>query len=197
MSYRFDLAPLANDQYQQVVARPLFTAEECDGIVGLLSEDRWTAAGITQEGTRAAAYDGKVRSASLQRLPDDDSWPLASLVDGIAEVNAEIYRFELSGLWDSDFPSVARYRAEQTDHFRPHQDAGGAHCRRKLTFVVQLSHGDDYAGGDLLIKDGGIVAPRDVGTLIVFPSTLFHVVSPVTHGVRHALIGWVHGPTVS
>jgi PKHD-type hydroxylase len=194
---RFDVAPLGNTQYQQVVARSLFSAGDCERIVAQLDPGDWTAAGITAEGSTAAAYDNKVRSATLQKLPCDDSWPFRELVDAIAGVNSEVYRFELSGVYDSDGPSVARYRAEETDHFRPHQDAGGAHCRRKLTYVVQLSDGDSYVGGDLLIKDGGIVGPRAQGTLIIFPSSLFHVVSPVIQGVRHALVGWIHGPTMA
>ena len=197
MGHRFDVAPPANAQYQEVTALSLFDADECAQVLAALDGQRWTDAGITQDGSRAAAYDAKVRSAKLQQLPDDGSWPFDRLVRALSDVNSEVYRFQLSGIYDSDAPSVARYSAEQTDHFRPHQDAGAAHSRRKLTYVVQLSDGADYGGGDLLIKDGGIVAPRDQGTLIVFPSTLFHVVSPVTMGVRHALIGWVHGPTMS
>jgi len=194
---RFDVAPLGNTQYQQVVSRQVFSPRDCDQVVAGLAGADWTAAGITAEGSTSAAYDNKVRSAMLQKLPCDDSWPFAELVEAVGAVNSEVYRFELSGVYDSDAPSVARYRAEESDHFRPHQDAGGAHCRRKLTYVVQLSDGDAYTGGDLLIKDGGIVAPREQGTLIVFPSTLFHVVSPVIQGVRHALVGWIHGPTIA
>ena len=197
MGHQFDVAPVANRQYQEVSVRPLFDAAQCAQILGALDGRAWSDAGITQEGSRAAAYDAKVRSAKLQKLPCDDSWPFDPLVRALGEVNSEVFRFSLSGIYDSDSPSVARYRAEQTDHFRPHQDAGGAHCRRKLTYVVQLSDGGGYNGGDLLIKDGGVVAPREQGTLVVFPSTLFHVVSPVTMGVRHALIGWLHGPTMS
>lgn len=197
MSLSFDLPPLGNVNYQQVVARPLFTAADCEQTLDALDEEDWTAAAITSEGSRSAAYDDKVRSAKLQRLPTDDSWPFQQMVDALGEVNSEVFRFITSGIFDSDAPSVARYSAERADHFRPHQDAAGAHCRRKLTFVVQLTDGDEYGGGDLLFKDGGIVAPRDRGTLIVFPSTLFHVVSPVTKGVRHALVGWVHGPTLA
>lgn len=197
MGHQFDVAPVGNRQYQEVSVRSVFDTAQCAQVIGALDGRGWTDAAITQVGSRAAAYDAKVRSAKLQKLPDDESWPFEQLLRAVADINSEVFRFTLSGIYDSDSPSVARYSAEQTDHFRPHQDAGGAHCRRKLTYVVQLSDGNDYGGGDLLIKDGGVVAPREQGTLVVFPSTLFHVVSPVTMGVRYALIGWVHGPTMS
>lgn len=35
---------------------------------------------------------------------------------------------------------------------------------------------------------------KDAGDLIVFPSTLWHQVRPVTAGVRHSLVTWWNGP---
>jgi PKHD-type hydroxylase len=197
VTYRFDLGPIANPHFQQAVSRPLFDRDQCESIIALGSEERWEAAGITQPGSSQAAYDGKIRSAGLQTLSDDGSWPLGQLVTAIGEVNDEVFRFNLSGMYDSDAPSLARYRAEETDHFRPHKDAGEHNSRRKLTYVVQLSAGDHYQGGDLLINDGGKLGPRAQGTLVVFPSTLTHVVSPVTAGVRYVIVGWILGPTLS
>lgn len=200
---RFDLGPIANPHYQQVAARPLFDHQACDAIVALAERGPWHPAGLatagtgTASGTSTVGYDARIRSAELFHLPDDDSWGLHRLVEAVAEINAEVHRFELTGLFASDAPSVARYRAAGADHFRPHQDAGPPNSRRKLTFVVQLSPADSYAGGDLVIADGAKVAPRERGTLVVFPSTLQHVVSPVTAGVRHVIVGWVLGPTVA
>ena len=78
---------------------------------------------------------------------------------------------------------------------RPHRDVGATNSTRKLTYVVQLSASAAYSGGDLFFPDLGHVAPRDQGTLIVFPSFLSHVVSPLMAGTRHALVSWIHGPT--
>lgn len=196
-SYRFDLQPIGNPHYQEVVGRPLFSGAECERVLGLLDESLWSDAAVTGEGGRGARYDEKIRSAKLQPLPADDSWPFDKLVTAIAEINAEVFRFKLTGIYTTDPPSVARYHSQSTDHFRPHQDAGAHHCRRKLTYVVQLSDGSSYEGGDLLVMDDRKVAPRERGTLVVFPSTLTHVVSPVIVGIRYVIVGWVYGPTLA
>lgn len=38
------------------------------------------------------------------------------------------------------------------------------------------------------------VAPRDKGTVIIFPSYILHRVTPVTKGVRKSLAVWISGP---
>jgi len=194
---RLALPPVRNPHYQEVVTRPLFDGPTCAALRDLVAAGEWEPAGITGPAGAGDAYDAKVRSATLGALPDDGSWPLDQLVVALGEINSEVYRFDLAGLFASDRPAVARYRAEDADHFRPHQDAGGVHARRKLTYVVQLSPSEGYRGGDLVFGESGKVAPRDEGTLIVFPSTQTHVVTPVITGERLALVGWVHGPTLT
>ena len=36
---------------------------------------------------------------------------------------------------------------------------------------------------------------REQGSIIIFPSFVYHRVTPVTHGRRHSLVGWIAGPT--
>jgi PKHD-type hydroxylase len=88
---------------------------------------------------------------------------------------------------------------------------------RKLSSTIQLSHPEDYEGGHFRwlepahmfdnIRKGhyGVdvdpyiqTAPfsaKTVGTLIVFPSFVWHEVSPVSRGTRTSLVSWYHGPT--
>jgi len=80
---------------------------------------------------------------------------------------------------------------------------------RKLSYIIQLSHPDDYDGGRLewidpcnnhSEKDWGLFietvpqSGKEQGTLIVFSSILYHRVTPVTRGIRHSLVGWICGP---
>lgn len=68
---------------------------------------------------------------------------------------------------------------------------------RKLSFVVQLSHPDDYVGGNLQLLDEDNrlhVAPRKRGTIIFFDSRMRHRVVKVKEGHRKSLVGWVVGP---
>ena len=67
---------------------------------------------------------------------------------------------------------------------------------RKLSFSVQLSSPDSYKGGDLLLHTDATpaVAPKEIGSVIIFPSFTLHEVTPVTEGIRYSLVGWVTGP---
>lgn len=194
--FRFRAGPMRNERYQEVaVRRRLFDDEHCDAVLQCVDEQAWTDAAISST-AGAAAYDPEIRSARTQELPNDDSWPRRELFEAIDEINSAVFRFRALGIFRTDPPSVVRYSADRADHFRPHQDAGPLHELRRLTFVVQLSDGDEYVGGDLVFRDFGVHSPRERGALIVFPSTHLHVVTPVTRGVRSALVGWVHGHSV-
>jgi len=74
---------------------------------------------------------------------------------------------------------------------------------RKISMGCSLSDPKDYSGGDLLFqfrqgtKPGLTVKcaeglPR--GSLIFFPSFVWHKVAPVIEGVRYSLVRWNLGP---
>ena len=70
---------------------------------------------------------------------------------------------------------------------------------RKLSACVSLSNPLDYVGGDFKFsvrdesKKEKIMTCKEIktrGTIIVFPSHLWHTVTPVTKGIRHSLVIW-------
>jgi|TARA_Y100000004_G_scaffold177881_1_gene219903 predicted 2-oxoglutarate/Fe(II)-dependent dioxygenase YbiX len=68
---------------------------------------------------------------------------------------------------------------------------------RKLSFTLQLSHPDDYEGGNVQLMDEmgkSYFAPRKRGTIILFDSRTSHRVLKVTKGVRKSIVGWTVGP---
>lgn len=139
-----------------------------------------------------------VRRSEVIWLGDapEHAWLYMRLAEAASRLNAENFRFALDG-FDEDL-QLARYRAEVAGTYDWHVDRGGRRtaARRKLTLVVQLSDPASYAGGDLEINVDGTVtrAPREQGTATAFPAHALHRVSPVTSGVRHSLVGWLHGP---
>lgn len=71
---------------------------------------------------------------------------------------------------------------------------------RKLSFTMCLN--DDYEGGEFSICNPHPVAEKTKvttfkkfkkGTLIVFPSHVWHKVDKVTSGTRKSLVGWIVG----
>ena len=67
---------------------------------------------------------------------------------------------------------------------------------RKLSVTCNLSSNDDYSGGQLEfadIKEGKTIkisAPASKGGITVFPSFIWHRVTPVTKGTRYSLVVW-------
>ena len=97
-------------------------------------------------------------------------------------------------------------------HNDQHESAYGDGLIRKLSFTVFLNN--EYEGGDFeicklsgskelpkinvtnisqkIITDEGGLQPS-IGTIIIFPSYVWHRVAPVTKGVRKSLVGWILG----
>lgn len=72
---------------------------------------------------------------------------------------------------------------------------------RKLSMTINLSNETDYEGGNLKFdlgphqKDRFIECEeiRPKGSIIVFPSSVYHQVTPVTRGIRRSLVMWALG----
>lgn len=71
--------------------------------------------------------------------------------------------------------------------------------QRKLSMTISLSHPEEYKGGDLEFDfrntDKGSQPKvceeiREKGSIVVFPSFIWHRVTPVTKGTRHSLVCW-------
>lgn len=69
------------------------------------------------------------------------------------------------------------------DHFIEHNDYDGKDTD-SFTLIAYLN--DDYLGGELVFKDGPILKPT-AGSLIIFPSNLYHSVNTVT-GDRYTIM---------
>lgn len=86
------------------------------------------------------------------------------------------------------------------DHYGWHMDCdviGPEKTDRKVSFSLQLSDPEDYDGCELDFMDWSNARKEDMlrkGTAILFPSFLYHRVTPITRGKRTALVGWIRGP---
>lgn len=72
-------------------------------------------------------------------------------------------------------------------------DAMMAGRRTDLSFTLFLSDPESYEGGALVIDrpEGETPYRLPAGSMVLYPSTSLHWVSPVTRGVRCAAVGWV------
>ena len=137
------------------------------------------------------------------------SWVPSNVVRVRPELGS-LHDLVLSRIWES---VVATNRLFQFDLvgiaqllYCEYADGGSSppHIDRsygyKLSVTVQLSESVEYEGGDLRIVLGAttecqpVVASRNAGDSLVFPSYILHEVTPVIKGVRKCLVAWCMGP---
>jgi len=115
-------------------------------------------------------------------------WLFAKLNLAVNQLN-RAYQYDLKGLFDGI--QIASY--SRGGKYDWHMDLGPAkNSSRKLSLSVQLSENDSYKGGNLEFANIPEKADREISSLIAFPSFLQHRVTPVTRGVRHSLVAWIH-----
>jgi PKHD-type hydroxylase len=75
---------------------------------------------------------------------------------------------------------------------------------RKLSLTLQLTDKTEYEGGDFqfrwmdtykkdLLNIKTVENAKDIGTIIIFPSYIWHQVLPITKGKRESLVNWSLG----
>ena len=124
----------------------------------------------------------------------ETQWMYDRMQKIVRSLNAESYKYELSGFSEPFQYTV--YQSQEGGHYDWHVDHGPLQFQRKLSVSLQLSDGAAYDGCDLQFMAGNKmeVAPRERGAIIAFPSYVLHRVTPVTRGVRKAVVVWVTGP---
>ncbi|HEY8254851.1 MAG TPA: 2OG-Fe(II) oxygenase [Rhizomicrobium sp.] len=116
----------------------------------------------------------------------------------ILRLNADLFHFELTGLTTMQY---AVYRDAEAGYFDWHSDYGRyrgdpGQEPRKITLSLQMSDGASYDGCDLEVRAAHPVdvAARERGALMAFRANALHRVTPITRGLRKALVVWAAGP---
>jgi|TARA_R110000787_G_scaffold260796_1_gene366034 PKHD-type hydroxylase len=140
----------------------------------------------------------KKRKSSLVWL--DDAWIYKEIIPYIdtANKNAE-WNFDIEGAEACQFTEYG-----VGEYYGWHYDMHTEHGKkiRKLSVTCNLSNPEDYEGGDLEFsiynpdKKSNLfkctqIKPR--GSIVVFPSFVWHRVKPVTRGKRYSLVIWNQG----
>lgn len=108
----------------------------------------------------------------------------------------------------SDYEAVQFTKYLPNGHYNWHNDVvvdNRTNLMRKLSMIVQLSNPKDYEGGkfrfnlrglDSMKEDTIIESPKEFrtqGSIIIFPSYLWHKVETITKGTRYSLVMWSLG----
>ena len=170
-----------------------FTAAECERLVGLAKRMRAEPGPVWDKD----AYRIDRSQRDVHTCPVDRSAETAWLFDRLDRLFAAASdAFSLPVGPVSEAAQILRY--ETGCHFRSwHSDAGlDAHERRRISTSIELSNLADYEGGELEIVPDRVGCRRILGRggAQLFPSRAIHRVTPVTRGVRWALIAWAGAP---
>ena len=185
-----------------------FTDQECDKIIEL-GLDTGLKDGVLGDGSHGgeSRVDFEMRKSKLRFINEWDpgaNWIFKKFWDHALKANRDWFKLHIESLESMQF---TRYEgnAEQPDHYNYHQDVFWITenpYHRKLSAVLQLSDSNDYEGGDLVFKHMYEYSPSEIqmyemkqrGSIIFFPSFVFHAVEGVTSGLRHSLVAWFDGP---
>ncbi|TDQ23831.1 2OG-Fe(II) oxygenase [Tenacibaculum caenipelagi] len=190
INYPFGL-PLKNNFAEFVYYNGLFLPHETERILNLWDDNQKIKATLSGADT----YDDELRKSAVMFIENnpENEWIYNRLAGLAMQCNNERYWFDLLGFHNN--LQLASYT--EGDFFDWHLDFGaGEISDRKLSISMQLSDPDEYEGGDLqfMLNQKIVSAPREKGTIIVFPSFMMHRVTPITKGVRKSIVGWVAGP---
>lgn len=183
-----------NSHLTEFIATPnALTNEECDKLTKNEFE-------MTDAFTGDCQLTPKVRKSKIFWIPMIESWRTLyeKILVTVGECNDRIFKFDLTRMAEN--LQYTEYEESYQGHYSWHYDVGGNQIDsgRKLSIVVQLSDPSEYEGGELHIICGDDkeynIAPKEKGTMIIFPSYLRHRVTPVTKGKRCSLVTWINGP---
>jgi PKHD-type hydroxylase len=169
-----------------------FSAEECDALIAL--GERAGMAPATVWAGEGDVVNAAVRSAETSYHPRsaETAWVYDRL-DRLFVEAGEALGLAVASVTEP--LQVLRYG--EGGHFQTwHSDAGyDAQGRRLVSVSVELSPLGAHQGGDLEIMPITVGRARTLerGGARFFASKALHRVTPVTSGVRHALVIWTGG----
>jgi len=168
-----------------------FSVEELERIEEMTSNLEFEDAATGQEGAKVSDY----RKSRIKWCPQNSEWDwvYTKLRDMIVGANNVMWKFDLTHMREQI--QYTEYYGNNEGGYEWHMDCGsGVQNQRKISVTVQLSHPDDYVGGDLQFNLGQqLTAPRVQGAAVIFPSFYLHRVTPVVKGTRKSFVLWVGG----
>ena len=170
---------------------PIFTAKLCKEIIDLSS---------TLKKEQGKTFSKEARDGNKKRRDSTISWipfnKMQPMYDDLIYVVQKINRnhFGFSNIQITEEAQVSEYSKGQfydwhTDSFI---DMDTEPPVRKLSMTLLLNDPSEFEGGNLEIA-GKKMSPMKQGYAAIFASFLQHRVTPVTKGVRKALVVWFSG----
>lgn len=174
-----------------------FTNEECKKIIDI-SNKKYSQTASIGGNLNNSKVSKSIRSAEIYGVTNDEynRWIYEKVSNIISIMNTVHFRYDITGILHE--MQLIEYSSESKikGHYDWHTDAGPGLCaHRKISFTAQLTDPSEYDGCELVLNNHGqeIIGTKEQGSIHLFPSYMLHKVSPITRGVRYALVIWIHG----
>lgn len=171
----------------------LLSIETCEEIIECGKKIDMSKSTVSRDGN----YDPKHRQSNICFIPKDneDFTTVYKYVEKlIHDANSECFGVNLVRMQNLQF---SEYHSDNEGHFDYHMDTffdRNSLYQRKLTLCLQLSDAKSYEGGNFEFSNLDIGNDfKEQGSVLVFPSFLFHRVTPVTKGIRYSIVAWYEG----
>ena len=178
----------------------------CDAIIAAGDRVTQVPAAVGSSGEERGQVDQRTRRTTVGFL-NAEHWVNGIVMHYARLANDSTWRLDIVASYGAQYGTYRRgdfYDWHKDEFDMPYGDLSPVQLiglNRKLSLVINLTDPRRYRGGDLLLKDsmGNVVvveALRTRGSVIVFPSSVMHIASPVTRGVRRSLVAWILGPSL-
>jgi len=169
---------------------PIFTAKLCKEIIDLSSTLKKEQGKIVHKEVRDSK---KVRQSTISWIDFNKMQPM---YDDLSYLIQKINRnhFGFSNIQITERAQIAEYSKGQFYHWHTDSsiDMNTEPPVRKLSMTLLLNDPSEFEGGNLEIAEKKMSHMKQ-GHAAIFASFLQHRVTPVTKGVRKALVVWFSG----
>ncbi len=175
----------------------------CDDLINYGNSQTSNIATTGDSDTKDISKLYKQRNSSIVWM--EEPWIYNLVLPFVQEANKQAgWNFDISVSeacqW-TKYAETQHYDWHMDSFVNPHNQVGKPihGLVRKVSVTVSLCDGQEYEGGDLEFDfrntDEGSQPRiceeiRQKGSVIVFPSFVWHRVKPVTRGIRHSLVCW-------
>ncbi len=190
-------------KYQYWYFKKTIPSEQIDLIINLCEQNNLQSATIDTENP---VLDYKKRDCSISWCNDKIIYDIINPYILNANKNAG-WNYEISWNEDCQYTVYNKsqfygYHIDALDEpYQNHINKNYQGKIRKLSMTLQLTDPSEYEGGNFYfkyfnngrVKEDEVKGAKEKGTLIVFPSSVLHQVTPVTKGTRKSLVCWSLG----
>lgn len=189
--------------WSHILSEEIFSKDDCEKIVELCKKTLTIKPSVNFSNNK---IDIRKSKNDFLFLDNENRWIFEKINHFIEHVNSRFFKMNLIGYESIQY---AEYQSKTQDKYDWHTDLifgdklqdtkyiPNIILTRKLSISILLSDETTYEGGNFELHTNGEHKPNKIemkqGSAVVFPSYVFHRVTPMITGTRKSLVVWVVG----